>query len=190
MADDAAGTRMGAAQPAGVAVVLLGSFVAVALGAYAGLHSPAGRPFETFGFSGMLQMKAWLSSVAAVLLLVQLTTALWMWRRLPFAPRHAPPWVGPLHRWSGAVAFTVTLPVALHCTWAIGFAAGSPRVLVHSIAGCFFYGAYAAKMLGLRVRGLPGWSLPVLGGTVLSTFVLVWLTSALWFFTRSGVPLT
>jgi hypothetical protein len=45
-------------------------------------------------------------------------------------------------------------------------------------------------MLGLRVRGLPGWGLPVLGGTVLTSLVLIWLTSALWFFTRSGIPLT
>ena len=45
-------------------------------------------------------------------------------------------------------------------------------------------------MLALRVRGLPGWTLPVLGGTVLSTLVLLWLTAALWFFTRSGIPLT
>ena len=73
---------------------------------------------------------------------------------------------------------------------ALGFATSSPRVLAHGLAGCLFYGAYAAKMLGLRVRGLPGWSLPVLGGTVFSALVLIWLTSALWFFTRSGVPLT
>jgi hypothetical protein len=60
---------------------------------------------------------------------------------------------------------------------------------VHGLVGCCFYGAYAAKMLGLRLRGLPSWALPVLGGTLFSAFVLVWLTSALWFFTRSGVPL-
>ncbi|HEU4912726.1 MAG TPA: DUF6529 family protein, partial [Actinomycetes bacterium] len=80
---EAAGTRVGAAQPAGLAVVLVGSSVAVALGVYAGVHTPAGRPFETFGFSGMLQMKSWLASAAALLLVVQLTTALWMWGRLP-----------------------------------------------------------------------------------------------------------
>lgn len=188
--DDAAGARVGAAQPAAVAVVLVGSSVAVALGVYAGVHTPAGRPFVTLGFSGMLQMKAWLGSAAALLLLVQLTTALWMWGRLPGAAPRAPAWVGPLHRWSGAVAFTATLPVALHCLWSLGFEASSPRVLLHSVTGCLFYGAYAAKMLGLRVRGLPGWALPVLGGTVLTSLVLVWLTSALWFFTRSGVPLT
>jgi hypothetical protein len=182
--------RVAAERPAALTVVLLGAVVAVALGAYAGLHDPAGRPFATFGFSGMLQMKAWLSTFAAVLLLVQLTTALWMWGRLPGVSHRAPGWVPPVHRWSGAAAFTVTLPVALHCMWALGFATGSPRVLLHGLAGCAFYGAYAAKMLGLRVRGLTGWALPVLGGTVLTTFVLVWLTSALWFFTRSGVPLT
>ena len=182
--------RAAAERPAGVTVVLLGALVAVALGTYAGLHEPAGRPFATFGFSGMLQMKAWLSTAAAVLLLVQLTTALWMWGRLPGVSHRAPGWVTPVHRWSGAVAFTLTLPVALHCMWALGFVTSSPRVLVHGLAGCLFYGAYAAKMLGLRVRGLPGWSLPVLGGTVFSALVLIWLTSALWFFTRSGVPLT
>ena len=190
MAEDALHPRSVAARPAGVILVLVGALVAVALGTYSGVHQPAGRPFATFGFSGMLQMKAWLTTAAAVLLLVQLTTALWMWGRLPGASRRAPGWVGPVHRWSGATAFTVTLPVALHCMWALGLATGSPRVVLHGLAGCLFYGGYAAKMLGLRVRGLPGWGLPVLGGIVLSALVLVWLTSALWFFTRSGVPLT
>jgi hypothetical protein len=30
---------------------------------------------------------------------------------------------------------------------------------------------------------------PVLGGSVFALFLLVWTTSAAWFFTRSGVPL-
>ena len=171
------------------AALLLGAGVAVVLGAYAGLHDPAGRPLGTLGFSGALQMKAWLASAAALLLVVQLLTALWMWGRLPGASG-APDWVGPVHRWSGSVAFVLTLPPAVHCLWALGFASDSPRVLVHSIAGCLFYGAYAAKMLGLRLRGLPGWALPLLGGLVLTVLTLVWLSSALWFFTRSGLPLT
>ena len=171
------------------ATLLTGAGVAVVLGAYAGLHEPAGRPLVTLGFSGALQMKAWLTSAAAVLLLVQLATALWMWGRLP-GVRATPGWVGPAHRWSGAVAFTLTLPPAVHCLWSLGLAGDSPRVVVHSLAGCLFYGAYAAKMLGLRSRGLPGWALPVLGGLVLTLLTLVWLTSALWFFSRSGLPLT
>src|SRR5947208_4470558 len=174
--------------PAVLVMVVVGAAVAVGLGVYAHEHSPAGRPLFTLGFSGMLQMKVWLSTAAVVLLLVQLTTALWMWGRLPGAGS-ARPWTAPLHRWSGAVAFVLTLPVAFHCLWALGFAATDARVLVHGLAGCAFYGAYAAKMLGLRLTGLPGWTLPVLGGTVLGTLVLVWLTSAVWFFTRSGLPL-
>ena len=31
----------------------------------------------------------------------------------------------------------------------LGFVSTTPRVLVHGLAGCAFYGAYAAKMLGL-----------------------------------------
>ena len=119
---------------------------------------------------------------------VQLVTALWMWGRLPGAGT-APPWTAPLHRWSGSVAFVLTLPVALHCIWSLGFVTSSPRVVVHGLAGCAFYGAYAAKMLALRLPRLPGWVLPVLGGSVLSSLVLLWLSAALWFFTRTGVPL-
>ena len=170
------------------AVLLSGALVAVALGVYAGVHAPAGSPLFTLGFSGMLQMKAWLATAAALLLVVQLTTALWMWGRLP-AAGSAPAWVGPLHRYSGAAAFVVSLPVAVHCLWALGLGSATPRVVLHSTAGCLFYGAYAAKMLGLRLPGLPGWGVPALGGTVLALLVLVWATSALWFFTRAGLPL-
>jgi hypothetical protein len=172
-----------------VALLGLGVGVAVALGVYARVHQPAGRPLFTLGFSGMLQMKVWLATAAIALLIVQLVTALWMWGRLPGA-RPAPAFVTPLHRWSGSIAFVLTLPVAFHCIWALGFATTSARVLVHSVAGCLFYGAYAAKMLGLRLAGLPRWAIPVLGGSVLSLLVLVWLTAAVWFFTRSGLPLT
>ncbi len=161
--------------------------MAVALGVYGRVHDPSLKPLFTLGFSGMLPMKAWLSTVALALVLVQLATALWMWGRLP-GRRHAPEWAAPLHRWSGAVAFVVSLPVAVHCLWALGFASNDGRVLLHSVTGCAFYGAYAAKMLGLRVSGLPGWAIPVLGGSVFTLYVVAWLTSSLWFFTRSGIP--
>lgn len=169
--------------------LLAGAAVAVSLGVYAGVHEPANRPLVTLGFSGMLQMKAWLTTLATLLLLVQVTTALWMWGRLPGVRGPAPDWTALVHRWSGSTAFVLTLPVAFHCIWALGFATGDLRVTVHSVVGCLFYGAYAAKMLALRGSGLPGWALPVLGGSVLSALVLIWLTSALWFFTRSGLPL-
>lgn len=145
---------------------------------------------STLGFSGMLPMKAWLTTAATVLLAVQLTSALWMWGRLPAVHSAAPPWIGIVHRWSGSTAFVLTLPVALHCLWALGFAAGDPRVAVHSTVGCLVYGAYAAKMVALRSPSLPRWALPTLGGLVLASLSLLWLTAGLWFFTCSGIPLT
>ena len=172
-----------------VAVLLAGAAVAVSVGAYARVHTAASRPLFLLGFSGMLQMKTWLTTAATLLLLVQLLTALWMWGRLPGAG-NAPPWAVILHRWTGSIAFVLTLPVALHCIWSLGFSTSNARVLVHGVVGCAFYGAFAAKMLGLRARGLPGWFLPVAGGTVLASLVGLWLTAALWFFTRSGLPLS
>jgi hypothetical protein len=171
------------------ALLSVAALIAVGLGVYAGVHSPAGRPIFTLGFSGMLQMKGWLTTVVAALMLVQVVTARWMWGRLP-GVTGTPSFVGPLHRWSGTTAFVVSLPVAFHCLWALGFGVGSVRVVAHGVAGCVFYGAYASKMLGLRMRGLPARTLPVLGGIVVGCVVLLWLTAALWFFTRSGLPLT
>jgi hypothetical protein len=169
--------------------LLAGTAVALSLGVYGRVHHAAGRPVFALGFSGVLQMKAWLSTAVLVLILVQLTTALAMWGRLPGVTR-APASVALVHRWSGSVAFVLSLPVAFHCVWSLGLATGNLRVAAHGVAGCAFYGAYAAKMLGLRTPRLPGWALPVLGGAVLSTFAVAWLTASLWFFTRSGIALT
>ena len=154
---------------------------------YGRLHDATHTALFTLGFSGLIQMKAWLATLVVVLAVVQLLSALWMWGRLPGAGA-APGWIGPLHRWSGTVAFVVSLPVAFQCLWALGFDSGSARVLIHSVAGCLFYGAFAAKMLGLRLHALPRWALPVLGGLVFTLVVVLWLTSALWLFTQPGVP--
>jgi hypothetical protein len=182
-------TRVRQAHGTVALALLFGAGVAVALGVYGRVHDPALRPLFLLGFSGMLQMKTWLATACLVLVLVQVFTAAWMWGRLPGAHTR-PESLAQVHRWSGTLAFVVSLPVAFHCLWSLGFDTTSWRVIVHGLAGCLFYGAYAAKMLGLRLRSTPGWFLPVLGGAVFALFVLVWLTSAAWFFTRSGLPLT
>jgi hypothetical protein len=78
-------------------MLLVGAAVAVSLGVYAKAHTPSGRPLFTLGFSGMLQMKVWLSTAAVALLVVQLVTALWMWGRLPVVGP-ASQWVAVAHR--------------------------------------------------------------------------------------------
>ncbi|MGH2358797.1 MAG: DUF6529 family protein, partial [Candidatus Limnocylindria bacterium] len=43
-------------------------------------------------------------------------------------------------------------------------------------------------VLIVRSRGLPGWALPIAGGTVFTALVGVWLTSSFWFFTSVTFP--
>lgn len=171
-------------------VGLLAVAVAAALAAYARVAPGDGRVIITLGFSGMLPLKTWLTTGAALLAVVQALSAARMWGRLPATHGPAPAWVTPLHRWSGTAAFVLTLPVGFHCVWALGFADDSARTLVHSVAGCLFYGAFAAKMLALRVRGLPGWTVPLLGGALVTLIAVLWFGAALWYLTRTGVPLT
>ncbi len=164
--------------------LLLGAVVAVTLGVYGNVHTPTGVSVNVAGFSGPMEVKVWLASGAALLAVVQLVTALAMWGR--FGPG-MPSWLGPLHRWSGRIAFLLTVPVAVHCLYALGFATYDTRTLVHSLLGCVFFGAFTVKMLSLPKRGLPGWTLPLLGGVVFAALIGLWLTSSLWFFTTFGV---
>ena len=78
--------------------------------------------------------------------------------------------------------------MASHCLWSLGFQTAEPRVIVHSFAGCLFYGAFAAKNLIVRSRALPGWALPVVGGLLFTALTTEVLTSALWYFTNVGTP--
>ena len=79
------------------------------------------------------------------------------------------------------------VPVAIHCLYALGFETDAARGLVHSLAGCFFYGAFVAKMLVLQRHEAPSWALPALGGAVFTALTVLWLTAAAWFFGTSGV---
>jgi hypothetical protein len=166
--------------------VFLGALVAVALGAYGRVHQPTGKAIVTLGFPGLINMKVWLTTFATGLAIIQLLTALRMYGRLGRNP--ASRRVSGLHRLSGTVAVLLTLPVAYHCLWSLGFAQYNDRVLTHSLLGCGFYGVFVAKMLGLQMRRLPGWALPLLGGLTFTGLIAIWLTSSLWFFHNVGIP--
>jgi len=170
------------------AVGAVGIVVAAILAAYARVSPGDGAAITTLGFSTLLAMKSWLTTIVILLVVVQVASALAMWGRFP-GVSSAPTWVSPLHRWSGTVAFLVSLPIAFHCVWSLGFSDSSARTLIHSLAGCLVYGIFAAKMLALRLPGLPGWTLPVLGGALAVALTVVWFSSALWFFTASGASI-
>ena len=166
---------------------VVGGLVSLSLGVYANLHAATGQGIATFGFPAVLPMKAWLTTAAAFLAIGQLASALWMWGRIGGAEA-APSWVAPMHRWLGTSAFLLTLPVAYHCLWALGFQQTTTRVLVHSILGCAFYGAFVTKMLVLRSTRVPSWALPIAGGLLVSVLVAIWFTSSFWFFSTTGFP--
>jgi hypothetical protein len=159
-----------------------GCAVALALGLYARLHHPAKYALDVAGFSSPLYAKAWLTTAAVVFAIVQLGTGIRITRGAA-----APAWMSAVHRWSGRIAILLTVPVIVHCIYALGFQTYSARVYAHCVLGCIFYGAFVAKMLSLVQRdSMPRWVLPVLGGVVFVSLIALWATSALWLFTTKG----
>jgi hypothetical protein len=110
-----------------------------------------------------------------------------MYRHLPGAGP-APRQVSKVHRSIGALAFLLSVPITVHCITAYGIELTPLRAAVHSIAGCFFYGAFAAKVLVVRSRRLPGWILPLLGGCLVTAVVVSWYAAALWYFNGYTLP--
>jgi hypothetical protein len=165
---------------------VVGAAVAIGLGVYGREHQPTGAATLDFGFRTLFAMKVWFATGAGLLALLQLFSALWLWRRLPLG---APPaWLGWVHRGSGTLAFLLTLPVAYHCLYSLGFQDNTTRVLVHSLVGCLFYGAFVTKLIVVRTSRLPGWALPIVGGVLFTMLVAVVLTSAGYTFAETGSP--
>ncbi|HUV11234.1 MAG TPA: DUF6529 family protein [Acidimicrobiia bacterium] len=176
--------------PPVLGVLLWGAAVSVALGVYANSHTPTGEKPYTLFFSDTIQLKVWFATAAFVLACLQILLAMRLYGKLRW-PREAPAWLGDAHRLTGTVAFVLSLPVAYHCLWSLGYQSTTTRVVIHSIVGCVFYGAFVAKVLSVRISRLPGWTLPVVGGLVFASLVAIFLTSSVWFFTDrpAGLPL-
>jgi Family of unknown function (DUF6529) len=165
-----------------------GAAVALSLGIYGTVHDPTGSSLVSLFFTATIHLKVWFATAAIALATFQLLTALRMYGKL--GRRRGPRWIPRAHRLSGVAAFWLTIPVAYHCLWSLGFQAHSgTRIWVHGIAGCFFFGALTSKVVIVRSPRMPNWVLPVAGGAVFTALVVVWSTSALWFFRTQGVHL-
>jgi len=117
----------------------------------------------------------------------QLLTAARIYGKLRFPPEGR---LYPLlHRWSGRVAILLTVPVAYHCIFKLGFGTYDARAFIHSVLGASFYGAFSAKVLIVRTSGYPGWALPMAGAVLFAILMVLWLTSAFWLFGTHGVSL-
>ena len=172
-----------------LAPYVLAPAVAGAVAVFGTVHDPdytAGILGRTY--VDATRLKAWLTTGVAVLALCQLVLALWFYGRLPRAGT-APHWAHVAHRLNGTATVLLTLPIAVHCLTAYGFQTDSPRVLVHSVAGCAFYGVFAGKVCLVHDRKQPGWALPVAGGLLLVAIGVLWYSAALWVFHGYHVPL-
>src|SRR5579859_1064071 len=184
-------TRFGQLPPAirFAIIALAGAVVALVLYIIGRVHTPnyAIGLFGQYGLSAYA-LKSALATAALGLAVVQVLLALWIYRKLPFAGR-APKPVGRTHRIVGTVLVLLTLPIAIHCFLAYGVVLTNTRVVIHSIAGCVFYGAFVAKVLLVKSRRLPGWALPVAGGLLALLVALLWYTSALYYYNGFSVPI-
>jgi uncharacterized protein DUF6529 len=162
--------------------VVIFALIALTLGLVARqtVREPYSVPFFHPFFQDTIHMKVWLVTTAVVLASGQVLTAARMYELLRFRSDSRICQI--VHRWSGRAAIMLTLPVAYHCVFILGFEAHSSRVLIHSLLGSALYGAVVAKVLILRSSKFKPWVLPIAGGFLFSILLGLWLTSALWFF--------
>lgn len=149
------------------------------------VREPYETPFSHLFFSDTLHMKAWLITAVLLLALGQLLTASGIYEVLPLPPKGR--FYHVVHRWSGRTAILLTLPVAYHCIFMLGFGTDDTRVYIHSLLGSFLYGAVLAKVFIVRSNGFRGWALPLAGGVLFLILGGLWITSAFWFFRTVGI---
>ncbi len=176
-----------------LAAFVTGAMVALVLGVFGRVHDPTIDATTTLGWATVLEMKVVLTAVVGVLVVLQLVGALWLYGRLGV---RAPSWLGAVHRVSGTIAFLLAVFVGYHCLWALGLEYGElhngepvpARAVVHGVVGCLVFGAFVVKVVAVRSRRAPGWFLPVAGGLLFTTFVVVVLTSTGWYLADQGWP--
>ena len=172
---------------AGLAAIVVG----VGLYVFGTQHTPD-YTTSLFGQTGpdTFDLKSWLATGVLAFAVVQVALALWMFGKLP-GVHAAPPEVTTAHRVIGAGAILLSIPIAYHCAFAYGVQTDlDTRVAVHSIAGCFFYGVFVGKVVLVRSPSwrVPGWAIPLAGGTLAATVAVLWYTSALWYFNDFKLP--
>ena len=143
------------AAPRLLAIAALGAAVAIALGVYGRVHDPSQQLVFTLFFSSTISMKVWIGQPRRWCSpCVQVLSALWVYGKL----RRRGAAVGRRPRTASRDGSRSSSRCRSPTT-ASGRSASrtrTTRVLVHSLLGCAFYGAFAAKVTIVRSKGLPG----------------------------------
>ena len=180
-----------AGEPAGRygLVIVLGVGVAAALYLIGTQAAPHVTPADyERSLTDVVPLKSWLATGLRAGENEQAGLALWIYGKLPRVDA-AERRVVRIHRGVGVLAVALSIPIALHCVITYGVHTNlSARVAIHSIAGCFLYGAIVAKLLVIRLGRFPRWVLPVAGGTLVTLVAVLWYTAALWYFNGQSLP--
>jgi plastocyanin len=168
-----------------IVVALVGTLVIYVIAASI-TPDPASKLFGKSG-AGTFPLKSDLASGVLALAALQLYTALWIFGKINRRWTR-PKRLGTVHRASGIAAIVLSLPIAYNCLVAYGFEHFDRRVFVHALAGCVFYGVFAAKLVIVRSKRLPGWMLPAAGGTLVAIIFVLWYSAALWYYNGFDSP--
>ena len=122
----------------------------VGLIARGAIRQPYPTPFFHLFFSDTLDMKVWLITAAVVLGFFQLLTAARIYQLLRFSPPGR--LYNLVHRFSGYTAVALTVPVAYHCIFLLGFGTYDLRVYIHSTSAQLCM-AYSSPRCCWCVRG-------------------------------------
>ena len=126
-----------------------GAAAAAAIGAYSVIHEPTGRDFVLYGFESSASWKNTLTLVVAVLLVAQAALGVKLAQMFGLGATSRL-WLWDLRRLLATLAVGLSLPVAFHCVWVLGFQSDSPLNTLHSILGCVAYGCVVAALWGDR----------------------------------------
>ena len=91
------------------------------------------------------------------------------------------------HRFEGYVAFLIVLWVAYNCVFNIANKSGTPRVVIHAIAGTIVLGLFMSKIAINRGFRQFYTRLPLLGASLFTAITILWVTSAGWYYFTQGV---
>jgi hypothetical protein len=89
-----------------------------------------------------------------------------------------------IHRYGGRIAIALAALIAFFCMTDIGAPREPVRVAVHIVFGAVAFAALAVKLLLIRFRPAIAYdAAPWLGRTIAASFVIVWISSGLAYYT-------
>lgn len=129
-----------------------------------------------------LSIKSWSTTVVLVLA-VATFSLMAVLRLLLKLGRHIPPIVLAFHRFAGYTLVLLVLALAIYCLVALGIDMSVPRSAWHGVLGFALIVLLGLKIVVIRLQLRPWQVCLWLGGAITVVTILLFLSSAWWYFT-------